>query len=102
MTARKAKGPCRHCKKRPSSRPRGLCAVCYANPTLRRSYSMLHKYPQADEFERTDTMTNAELDALIAEQLPTMPGPRYHEPKSHWTVPMFHSRSRRMSTIRES
>jgi hypothetical protein len=39
-----AKRPCRHCRVRPGSRPRGLCWVCYLEPDTRASYFSLSKF----------------------------------------------------------
>jgi hypothetical protein len=71
--------PCQHCHRLKAVCGRGLCRPCRSDPAVYDRYE--------DRTYREPTM--AELDALIAEQLPTMPAgnegeeptPRYREPR---------------------
>ncbi len=66
---------CQHCQKREASRPRCLCHRCYQERNIRCQYS-----PIGPQGNRTDgAETEAELDALIAAQYPTMPKRRVGE-----------------------
>lgn len=61
---------CRHCKsaRKIGKSPRGLCWKCLDNLTIRALYPL----PEKNRVPVNDP-TEAELDALIAAQLPTMP-----------------------------
>jgi hypothetical protein len=63
---------CRHCGKCKITRPRGLCWGCHKNPAIRDLYPD-GSHPNRLKGEPTD----AELDAMIAEQRATMPEERY-------------------------
>jgi|GEM_PF-5086776 len=58
---------CRHCVECLAVRPRDLCSTCYYDPKIRRMY------PRRPGGTGGDDITEAELDAMIAERLPTMP-----------------------------
>lgn len=53
---------CQHCGRETKSRQGNLCRGCYYRPDLRRKY-------EGDG----DEMTEAELDAMIAEQMKNLP-----------------------------
>jgi hypothetical protein len=60
---------CRHCHEAVVSRPKGLCSKCSRDPAI------IDLYPSDSVFcPHKDNMTMEELDALVAEQYPTMPG----------------------------
>jgi hypothetical protein len=63
--------PCRHCCQYPIGRPRGLCWKCFYTPGVRELYPILPN-PNRRRSRHYEP-TEAELDAMIAEQLPTMP-----------------------------
>ena len=52
---------------------RGLCKPCWRRPEIRCQYPMAHNRRKASETTPEDISEEA-LDALIASQLPTMPG----------------------------
>lgn len=62
---------CRHCKsaRKIGKSPRGLCWKCLDNLAIRALYPL----PEKRRVPVNDP-TEAELDAMIAAQLPTMPG----------------------------
>lgn len=64
---------CRHCGRDKVNRPRGLCWTCYYTPGVRAMFPVTSKYGEKAVRVDTDEPTEAELDAMIAEQLPTMP-----------------------------
>ena len=71
---------CKHCQKHVGTRPRGLCHRCYLDVTIRKSYpplSVMGTYA-ADYEEREPT--EEEVEKMIAEQLPTMPGEMFKHP----------------------
>jgi hypothetical protein len=61
---------CRHCRRSAVSRPRGLCWGCYYAPGVKDLYPPNSKF--AKNHERREP-TEAELDALIAEQMANLP-----------------------------
>lgn len=66
---------CQHCQKREASHPRRLCYKCYSEHNIRCKYA-----PVGPHGNRTDgAETIEELDAMIAEQYPTMPKRRVGE-----------------------
>jgi hypothetical protein len=69
---------CRHCNERHVNAARGMCSRCYFDPVIRAMYPSRMNF-QKQHRSSTETMTMAELDAIIAEQLPTMPGFDPHE-----------------------
>lgn len=58
----KVPGPCVHCKKRPGSKPRGMCTTCYRRDDIRCLYPPVTTNCPNDE-------TMEDLDRMIAEQL---------------------------------
>lgn len=79
-----AQGLCRHCSKKKVNRPRGLCWTCWHDPAVRFLYPVGSANPATARYvPKTrgglgreavdDEPTEEELDAMIAEQLPTMP-----------------------------
>ena len=67
---------CLHCKILKVCRPRGLCWSCYYKPGVRELYeptSIHGVYGTIGHKPHTGEPTMVELDAMIAEQLPTMP-----------------------------
>lgn len=73
---------CQHCEIRQANRGRKLCLACFKIPGVWESLEGENEHPEP---------TEAELDAMIAEQLPTMP--RTNElgrrtKVKHWTVPL--------------
>jgi hypothetical protein len=54
---------CRHCGKKKVNRPRGLCWACYYTPGVKELYPVTSKFAPRDE------PTEAELEAMIAEQM---------------------------------
>lgn len=70
---------CRHCKLKQSlAGKRGLCWACYFNPDIRKHYRCLPSGRPSKLVDclndRSDAMTEEQLDAMIEEQRPTMPG----------------------------
>lgn len=53
---------CRHCRAGKVNRPRGLCWNCYYTPGVKALYPVTSKFAAKPE------PTEAELDAMIAEQ----------------------------------
>ena len=84
---------CLHCKTVRFVRHRGLCERCYNSADIR------CKYPRLDKKSELDTLTESELDALIAERMKVLPD--WWESESdrakpkRWTVPMYRPRYRR-------
>lgn len=75
------RGPkCPECRRRkPKAGCRGLCYVCHGDPAIRTRTAPISECGVRGAAvmwygDGTDEMTAAELDALIAEQYPTMPG----------------------------
>lgn len=70
---------CRHgCGKPSLLGKRGLCGFCYSNPDIRKLYRCLPmgrkgKLKLCLGEDSSANLTEAELDALIAAQMPTMP-----------------------------
>ena len=58
---------CRHCRERAVNRPRGLCWTCYGKPEV------LKQYPPLTKYEVKPEETDADLDAMIAEQMKNLP-----------------------------
>ncbi len=59
---------CRHCQKELRNwRLRGLCWKCHKDVAIRKRYPSLSKYHDEGE------PTMAQLDRMIAEQMPTLP-----------------------------
>jgi len=65
-----SKPPCVHCGERAGTHGRGLCHKCHADTSIR------EQYRNANEDHDGDNLTMAELDAMVAEQYPTMPRSR--------------------------
>ncbi len=57
---------CLHCEEKESNRPRGLCAKCHGNKSVRRLYRWV---VHAD----TNEETMEEIDRMIAEQMECLP-----------------------------
>lgn len=70
MLTRSKRPNCRHCGLKTGHRPGVLCVDCYAAPEIKSQYTR-RKYQRHDN-EPEPTME--ELEVMIAEQLPTMPG----------------------------
>ncbi len=66
--AKPRRSPCRHCGKPLYVHSRGMCKTCWCNKEIRANYPPLMKIIQAD-----DEPTHEEVEAMVAEQLPTMP-----------------------------
>ncbi len=64
---------CRHCGKTRFHRCRGLCATCYKLPGVRDRYEPLGPHGRAGARGRREEPTEAELDAVIAEQRKRLP-----------------------------
>lgn len=62
------RSPCRHCAKPLYVHSRGLCKTCWSDLEVRENFPPLMKIIQAD-----DEPTHEEVEAMVAEQLPTMP-----------------------------
>lgn len=61
---------CLHCKVRAAvKQKRGLCMACYCDKAVRVLYPKRRGPWDKDEDDATANMTDAELDALIAEQM---------------------------------
>lgn len=58
---------CRHCGERKVNRPRGLCWGCYYTPGVK------EKYPVTCKTAPRGEPTEAELEAMIAEQMANLP-----------------------------
>lgn len=58
---------CRHCTRRVANKPRGLCKRCYQTPTVRNLYPVNPKYMDRGE------PTEAELEAMVEEQMQCLP-----------------------------
>ena len=69
---------CKHCDK-PANRPRGLCWGCYDNTGIRDQYA-----PRAGYYCHVEP-TQAEIDALVAEQMNCLP-PWWNESKERADV----------------
>lgn len=67
---------CLFCGRKPMTRPRGLCWKCYETPGVRGGFP---KDPASNQPDDMHEPTEAELEALIAAQRPTMPFERYEE-----------------------
>lgn len=63
---------CRHCNCRKVNRPRGLCWHCYYTPGVRALYPSTNKYAPHAARGITEP-TEAELEAMIAEQMACLP-----------------------------
>ena len=61
---------CRHCQRNKAIRPRGLCWKCYYAPGVRDQYAPL---TPAGSYALRREPTEAELDALIAQQSAALP-----------------------------
>lgn len=59
---------CLHCGKKPGNRPRGLCATCYANTSIRSLHPPKQLPPELDP-----DATEEQLNAVIAEQMQCLP-----------------------------
>lgn len=73
---------CLHCHKNKVNRPRGLCWTCYYTPGVRELFAPGSGNPKTAKFagqRGNNEPTEAELDAMIAERLPTMPQRRIGE-----------------------
>lgn len=67
-----AAAPCRHCGRQAKYRRRGLCYRCLHTPEISRYYPSESKYaPKCAAESEPDA---AEVERIVAEQLPTMPG----------------------------
>jgi hypothetical protein len=65
---------CRHCNERQAYQSRGLCSRCYNRGDIRIQYPPHYPSNKRQQAATSDKMTMAEIEAVIAEQLPTMPG----------------------------
>lgn len=84
-----AREVCKHCRERNAQKyKRGLCSRCYWSPEIRDRYRVRAANKPKDD----DGPTMEELEALIAERLPTMPQePRYERGR---TLPQVVARGR--------
>ncbi len=81
---------CRHCTKSVSNRPRGLCWGCYEVRGIRNLYKAQSSGCDKEALAEADDMTEEQLDQMIAEQMPTMPGgkPEGMPKRRQWTLPI--------------
>jgi hypothetical protein len=61
------KAPCLHCGLRTGTRPRGLCPKCYDIGSVR------ERYPSASNYAPRPEPTEAEIEAMVAEQMACLP-----------------------------
>lgn len=67
-------GVCKHCGGPPRwLAGRGLCTPCHKNLEIRDQYPLLRPRNSSDDRDREYEPTEAELDALIAEQMRCLP-----------------------------
>lgn len=66
--------PCRHCQRNVVDYSRGLCKKCFQNVGLRNRYPAGGRGSRSPAWEHEPSAE--ELEILIAQQLPTMPGRR--------------------------
>lgn len=64
-------GPCLHCKRTLGWQGRGLCKKCHTTPGVKELYPAMRHAKLGSP--RDDSATDAELDALIAEQYANRP-----------------------------
>lgn len=64
---------CLHCGVHPINRPRGLCWGCYHTPGVRQLYPKGAANPDTAKYVGADEPTREEVEAMVREQLPTMP-----------------------------
>lgn len=64
---------CRHCQVKNANRPLGLCWTCYYKPGVRALYPSTSKYAPKRHGSAHREPTEAELDAIIAEQMKCLP-----------------------------
>ena len=64
---------CLNCKKRLGDYRRGLCRMCGGDPVIRERFPKKKRGRKTGD-EADDDMSEAELEDLIAANLPTMPG----------------------------
>jgi hypothetical protein len=73
--SRRPRKVCLHCRNASVkvNRPRGLCWRCYQSPQVRRLYAAEYRGGKlvVDPRDGMSEMTQEEVDALVAEQLPT-------------------------------
>lgn len=65
---------CRHCNRRKAAQyKRGLCFACYFDPAVRKLYPSISAYAPNCAKPNEGEPTEAELDAIIAEQMRCLP-----------------------------
>lgn len=62
---------CLHCKEQRAVKCRGICAKCFYTPGVRELYPLI--VPKTYRPDSTALLSEAELDALIAEQMKCLP-----------------------------
>jgi hypothetical protein len=95
---------CLHCNVRKGCRPRGLCPKCFDDVEIRCLYQLRNG---SRDVKPAKEPTMQELDAMIAERLPTMPGgkPEGHKAaqrRLQWRLPIFRNDRRRGRTRQNS
>lgn len=65
MSRLRSHSRCRHCQRRFSCKPRGLCSTCFADMSIREQHAPLKERPREP--------TEAELETMIAEQMACLP-----------------------------
>lgn len=71
--AKKKLVTCRHCQQCRQHKCRGLCAGCYYTPGVRGRYEPVGPHGAAGARGAEGEPTEAELDAIIAEQMANLP-----------------------------
>jgi hypothetical protein len=64
---------CRHCGKNKQARRKGLCWGCSQKPAVRAMYRSESKHAPRETNDGAGRWTEAELDAMIAEQMANLP-----------------------------
>lgn len=104
---RNPKALCLHCNyRKPSSGKRGLCQKCYVDPNIRKYYpKQANQYrlvaPEESEYDPTEE----QLEAMIQEMLPTMPGGKPEGCQAYlkriqWNLPVFRDERRRFGLVK--
>lgn len=81
------RGKCRHCGRILLLRGRGLCGTCYLNRSIRNQYATL-RTNRTDATANKADISEAELDQLISQQRPTMPGEPHYPRVKRWRPPL--------------
>ena len=88
---------CVHCGRGRGTRPRDLCSKCFNDLTVRECYKTRDGRRPSN---KNNEPTAEEIEVMIAEQLPTMPGGRpegweAERERLRWKMPVFKCNRRR-------